>query len=98
MPTKIFRYEFSTAINFEDVEDTLLLALMATEALHGDTGVRLETRYYVDAPHRRCTVDATTGPGHDFNRIFAGLLIREFGNKAFQVERLPIHEQVGQVA
>jgi hypothetical protein len=98
VPTKIFRYEFSAAVDFEDIEDTLVLSLLATEALHGDTGVRLETRYYVDRPQRRCTVDATTDPGHDFNRIFAGLMIREFGNDAFRVERLSAHETVNEAA
>lgn len=89
MTSTIYRYDFRAAVDFEDVEDSVMVALMATEALHGSTGIRLETRFELERLHRRCTVDASTRAGYDFNRIFAGLVIREFGDDAFEVARLP---------
>jgi hypothetical protein len=88
MASEIYRYEFPTSIAMADVESSIVMALLATQALHGEALVRLETRHYLDVPKHRCVVDAGTPSGHDFNRILAGLLMREFGPNGFKVERV----------
>lgn len=71
-----------------ELEDSLLLAVLACEALHGEASVRLGTTYEFDASHRSCQVSADTEAGRDLNRIFTGFLTREFGPDSFRVEPL----------
>jgi len=88
MSAEVYRYSFVDSISFEEVEASLVLALLATEALHGQTQVRLDADHAVDAEKRSCVVDASTAVGRDLNRLFAGFLSREFGADAFEVERV----------
>jgi hypothetical protein len=88
MINEIYRYEFPAHVALEEVEATLVLVIAAVEALHGDAQVRLELRHLLDQDQRKCVIDATTSVGRDFNRLFAGFLLREFGKDAFKVDRV----------
>jgi hypothetical protein len=88
MPRAAFRYEFPPTIALEEVKATLTLTIMAVESLHGDARVRLDARHFLDEAQRMCVIDTTSDVGTDFNRIFAGFLIREFGAGGFTVERV----------
>jgi len=88
MTSEIFRYEFPTNVAMADVEASIVLAVLATQGLHGEALVRLEARHHLDLPGRRCVVDASTPAGSDFNRIFVSFLLREFGDRGFCVERV----------
>lgn len=74
MTATAFRYEFGERVEITEVEASLLLALWATEALHGESLCRLEAGYAIDAERRACVVDAGTQPGRDLNQIFVGFL------------------------
>ena len=87
MKATAFRYEFGERVEIPEVEASLLLALWATESLHGESNCRLEAGYALDAERRACVVDADSQAGKDLNRIFVGFLEREFGADAFRVER-----------
>jgi hypothetical protein len=56
--------------------------------LVGSALIRLDFRYYVDAPHCTIFVDGTSEVGSAVVRVFTNLLIREFGEDSFQVERM----------
>ena len=88
MPKEVYRYTFKPNTSLEDLEASLLLAILATESLHGEAQVRLDAAHAVDAEKRSCVVDASTPVGRDLNRLFAGLVSREFGPDAFSVERV----------
>lgn len=88
MSIDIYRYRFIPSVLFEDVEASLVLALLATESLHGESQVRLDAAHAIDASKRSCVVDASTAVGRDLNRLFAGFVTREFGAHSFQVERV----------
>jgi hypothetical protein len=88
MPTEIHRYTFDSAIAFEDVEASLLLAIFAAESLHGESEVRLDAAHAVDADQRSCVIDASTQVGRDINRLFTGFVLREFGPDSFRVQRV----------
>ena len=92
MNPEVYRYTFSPTVSFEDVEGTLVLALMAAESLHGQSQVRLDSGHATDAAKRRCVIDASTRVGSDLNRLFIGFASREFGPDAFQVERIAKHQ------
>jgi len=88
MAREMVRYSFSQAVAPREIEETLLLAVLATECLHGVSRVRLDASYWLDAPSRRCVVDASRAVGHTLNRLFTGLAAKEFGEDAFTVERI----------
>jgi hypothetical protein len=85
-----FRYVFSSAVPFDGVVDTLLLARWGAEALHGETPARLEAVHRLDRDRRACEIDAATPVGRDLNRLFAGFAVREFGADGFKVERVGV--------
>ena len=83
-----YHYDFLEHVPFRAVQDSLLLAVLAAEGLHGESRVRLDASYCLDKRQRTCVVNATTTVGRDINRILTGFLIRQFGRHAFRVERL----------
>lgn len=88
MSADVYRYRFASSVSFEEVEASLVLALLATESLHGQSQVRLDAAHAVDADKRSCVIDASTAVGRDLNRLFAGFVTREFGADSFEVERV----------
>lgn len=85
MPRDVFRYAFPAA-PMDAVGDSLSLAVMAAEALHGGARVRLDVGHLFDPAGRRCAIDASTPAGRDVNALFAGFLARAFGPDSFTVE------------
>ncbi len=84
----LYRYRFDEQLVLDEIEDTLVLALLAAEALHGEAQVRLDVGHHFDREQRACVIDAGTDAGRDVNRLFVGFLRREFGERAFRVERV----------
>ncbi|MCX7425063.1 MAG: hypothetical protein NTW96_05470 [Planctomycetia bacterium] len=94
MTKELYRYKFDASVSLEDVEASLMLAILATESLHGEAQVRLDAAHFFDPDRRACVIDAGTAVGLDINRLFLGFVSREFGQDAFRVERvnrLPQH-------
>lgn len=88
MAKEIYRYAFSADVPLEEVEASIVLSIFAVESLHGETETRLREAHYFDASVRKCVVDASNDVGRDFNKIFLGFLMREFGPDGFEVEQL----------
>jgi len=88
MNRELYRYNFDSKVPIRDVEESLLLAVLATECLHGRALVRLDASFCLDSKKRSCVVDAATDVGRAIARIFTGFLSREFGEEAFKVERV----------
>ena len=87
MNGEIYHYQFKENIPAVEIEETLQLAILAAECLHGQSRVRLDASYCMDAEKRAYVVDARTSVGRDIVRIFTGFAIREFGENAFKVRR-----------
>jgi hypothetical protein len=88
MTPDLYRYVFKAEVRLEEVEASLVLALLSTESLHGEAQVRLDAAHFFDLDHRTCVIEAGTQVGKDLNRLFVGFLNREFGPDCFQVERV----------
>ena len=88
MNRDVYRYSFDDSIPMEDVESSLLLAILGVESLHGESQAHLDARYLLDAELRVCVIDGSTQAGADLNRLFNGYLRREFGADQFQVKRM----------
>jgi hypothetical protein len=84
----IYRFSFSADVPIEEIEVTLVLAVLTVESLHGEAQTRLDASHAFDAEKRTCVIDSTTSVGKAMCRLFAGFLRREFGEDSFRVERL----------
>ena len=88
MTPTIFRYRFDRKISPRDVEESLLLAVLAAEGLYGTARVEMDAACRIDKDTCHYVVDATTEVGRDVARIFTGFLIHEFGREAFAIDAL----------
>lgn len=95
MSPKPYRYTFSESVLIEEVEGSLLLAIWATESLHGESQVRLDAAHFLDVAQRTCVIDGSTPVGKDLNRLFVGFLRREYGEDAFSVQRVSESQTTG---
>lgn len=98
MTKDLYRYTFTSEVPTEEVEASILLALLATESLHGESQVRLDASHFLDGDRRSCIIDAGTPVGRDLNRLFVGFIRREFGDDCFQVSRVDVQPQPAEVA
>jgi len=87
MHRSVITFQFDETVQFLEAEQTLQLATFSVEGLYGGARVRLEAVNHFDATHRSITVDTSTEVGFTISRVFAGLLLREFGEGSFQVQR-----------
>lgn len=83
----VYHYSFKRHLSMDDVQDSLTLAVLGAEQLHGRARMRLDASFRLDRQRRSCTVDGTTAVGQDIARLLAGYLGREFGEKSFTVRR-----------
>jgi hypothetical protein len=88
MTVGVFRFSFSVDVALDEAEMTLQLATFAAEGLFGTAQVRLDFGYHVDTDHRLILIDGSTEVGATVAHVFTGLLLREFGDDSFAVERV----------
>lgn len=88
MSAERFNYTFQTGTDMDQVEDVLILATMATEGLHGRSGIQLDASFSCDHKSRLATVDVGTDVGRTIARIFTALLSTTIGEFAFKIERI----------
>lgn len=88
MTVDVFRFSFSSDVPLDEAEMTLQLATFAVEGLFGTAQVRLDVAYHLDRERHAILVDGTTEVGAAVVRVFLGFLVREFGEDAFQVDRV----------
>ena len=86
MRSAMYCYDFEPEIPMGEIEASIMLALLATESLHGECEVQLAAPHYLDRERRACIIDATTELGRDFNTVLLGFLRREFGPAAFRIQ------------
>lgn len=86
--TEIYKYSFDPGVSLQDVEESLVLSIVSVESLHGAALARLEVSHFLDRERRQCVIDGSSGAGRDLNKLFVGLLLKEFGATAFEVRRV----------
>ncbi len=89
MARQLHKYTFGDGVAAGELAETLLLAVVTVECLHGESRVRLDCHYCLGATGA-CVIDASNDVGRDLNRVFTGLITREFGQGAFKVESIII--------
>jgi hypothetical protein len=73
-----YRFTLPDAAQAAAAQETLSLALMAAEALHGEPQVRMDVYCTVDTDSRTVWIDSRTVAGADLARLFMGYAMREF--------------------
>ncbi len=89
MEREIYRYSFGETIPVAEAEESLMLAALAAECIHGRSALRLAGAFLFDADRRSCVIDGSTEIGRHIAAIFTGFLTKQFGDEAFTVERNP---------
>ena len=82
-----YQYQFEDNVEMSAVEDNLLVAVIAAEAIHGRAVVNLDADFDLDEKSRICHIDANSGVGRDIARIFVGLLAHDVGEDGFTIMR-----------
>jgi hypothetical protein len=95
MTREVHRYSFRPAVPADEIEHTLLLAVLAAEGLHGESRVRMDASYAFDSEKHACVIDSGSDVGRDICRIFTGFAAREFGGESFSVSRVAAGPIVG---
>ncbi|MDJ0766775.1 MAG: hypothetical protein QNJ97_27630 [Myxococcota bacterium] len=87
MKREIYRYHFNEDVPFLEIFESFILTMIAVNSLYGSASVRLNAIYNLEEQKRRCDVDGSTEIGQTIARIFTGFVSRQFGYKAFKLER-----------
>lgn len=93
MIQKSYKFRAAQKITLRDFEETFVLALAATESLHGPALVQMDCKYKVDSRERTITIDASNHTSIDLAKIFTGLCERELGFEAVAIERQELEYQ-----
>lgn len=80
-----YRFEFSRRVSTSSVESSLIVAVWCCESLHGESQVLMDGRYDWRKHERLLFIDASTDVGKDLNKLFLGLILREFDDQMFAV-------------
>ena len=83
----VYNYSFSKHVPVDDIEDSLMIAALAAEALHGRASMKQDASFCLNKKTRVCVVDAETPVGCDIARILTTFITRGYGERAFTVER-----------
>lgn len=84
----VVRFRFDETVSLTDAEMSLHLAMFAVEGLLGRARVRLDAAYELVDQDHCIDIESGTEVGAMIVRVFTGLLLREFGEDSFRIERM----------
>lgn len=87
MDEQEYRFRFNDTVDMPRVEETLLMAVISAEGVHGRARVWLDSRFDTNPEERTCTISADNEVGQTIARIFTEMLTLELGEAAFKVGR-----------
>ncbi|MFB3882533.1 MAG: hypothetical protein ACE149_14795 [Armatimonadota bacterium] len=86
MKPAVYRFEFDESVPMAGVSSSMAVALFAAEGLCPAVLIHLGFAYTLDEERHCLVADARSWAGQLVTRIFAALLLREFGETAFRAE------------
>ena len=87
----IYKYDFAKHVPVSDIEDSLMIAALATEALHGRAAMKMDAYFCLDKKAHSCVIDAETQIGSDIAKILSTFVTKGYGESSFKVERAEEH-------
>lgn len=94
--SSVCRFKFTKGIDRETIEKQLALAIISTECTFGRPKVRMNASYYFSPKKKigsvknevKVVIDVSNRIGEHIAGLFTGLIIRQFGEDKFAVDRL----------
>jgi hypothetical protein len=80
-----YHFSFKKSVPMDAVEDALVLAVLAAEAVEGSARDTRRATHTIDDLRRTCVVDARTATGAAVVRVLFAYLLGMFGLRAFRV-------------
>ena len=83
---KILKFKLNTKITKEELEERIAFAIVSAECTFGKAKVRLNASYVSE--NNKVAIDVASEVGEHIAELFTGLLIKDFGEDSFAVERV----------
>jgi len=80
------QFVFEKSAPMHEVEQTLRLACLATESLHGPDRMRLQASFLINRSKRNCLIHSASEVGMTLALIFSGFVKREFGEDGVKIK------------
>ena len=87
MNTELYSFRFNDKVSMSDVRESLVVAVITAEGIHGRMQVQLDARVCLDLLERFCLIDGATLVSRTIANVFTLLLFHELGEGAFTAER-----------
>lgn len=86
-------FNFKSHVDMTEVDESLMLAALATECIHGRTAIKLDAVFSLIRCKREVTIRIDSEVGKAIGLIFCGFATKEFGERSFRVAKLDkIHD------
>jgi hypothetical protein len=83
---QVCRFKFKKTISREQIEEHIAFAVISAECTFGQAKVRLNAAYL--AADSKVVIDVSSPVGEHIAEVFTGLLIKNYGEQSFTVERV----------
>ena len=90
---QVCRFKFNKHLSREQIEEKIAFAVVAAECTFGQAKVRLNAAYL--AADNKVVIDVSSPVGEHIAEVFTGLLIKDYGEQSFTVERVRHDGQSG---
>lgn len=92
MTSQSYRFQFDPSVQFSDVRESLALALLTCESLHGAAKLSLLAEYHVDETRGFVEIGLSSRVGAHLALVFLHLARTEFGNESFTLSRICVDQ------
>ena len=83
---KVCRFKLNEKLSRERMDELVAFAVISAECTFGQAKVRLNASYLTT--DSKAVIDVSSPVGEHIAEIFTGLLIRDYGEESFTVERV----------
>jgi len=90
---QVCRFKLNQNLSREQIEEHIAFAVVSAECTFGQAKVRLNAAYL--ASDNKIVIDVSSPVGEHIAEIFTGLLIKNYGEQSFTVERVRHESQSG---
>ncbi len=83
---QVCRFTFQKNVSRDRIEELIAFAVISAECTFGQAKVRISASYL--ASDSKAVIDVSSPVGEHIAEIFTGLVIRDYGEESFTVERV----------
>ncbi len=83
---QVCRFKLNEKLSWERMDELIAFAVISAECTFGQAKVRLNASYLTS--DSKAVIDVSSAVGEHIAEIFTGLLIKDYGEQSFTVERV----------